>query len=281
MIKKIFIGLILLIIIVLVGIYFSLNYWIKHGIETIGPKVLGVPVTVQSINLKPWDGELTIDGLQIGNPQPFKGDYLTKIASIHVKVDTSTLFSDEIIVNHVVVDKPHVVYQTGFGGSNLGQLQANIMKQQKTKPKTGTEQSSGGSQKTIVISLLKINNTKVTGSALGAKVNLSVPAIEMQNVGKKEGGMSFAQVSALIMKVLINNLGQLGLSVVTGAIDTVGDVAKGAANTAVDTVGSVSKGVGKVTGGAADAVGGAAKGVGNAIGSLFGSGSNNDNDKSK
>ena len=267
MLKKIILGLVLLIIIVLVAVYFSLNYWLKQGIETFGPKVIGVPLTVQSIDLKPWDGELIIDGLQVGNPKPFKGEYLAKVANIHVKVDMSTLFSHEIVVSHVVVDNPHVVYQTGFGGSNLGQLQANIAQQQGAKQKKSqTVQQANKPQKTVIINTLKINNTKVTGSAFGAKVKLLIPDIHMNNVGKKEGGMSFAQVSGLIMKALVSNLGQLGLSVVTGAVDTVGNVAKGAANVAVDTVGTV----GKVADGAADAVGGAAKGVGNAIGSLFG-----------
>jgi len=258
MVKKIILWLILLIIIVLVVVYFSLNYWVKHGIETVGSKVLGVPVTVHNVNLKPWNGEITITDLQIGNPKPFEGKYLTKVSSIHVKVKTDTLFDNEIILDCVKVDNAHVVYQTGFGGSSLGQLQVNIAKQQQVKGKVLIQSVQSEPQKIVVIRELKINNTKVTGSAFGAGVNLVVPNIYMKNVGKTEGGISFTQVSSLIMQALISNVGQLGLSVVTGAIGLVD-------NTAVDTIGTVAKGVGKVAGGAV-------KGVGNAIGSLFGGG---------
>jgi len=272
MVKKIILWLIILIIIILVMVYLSLNYWVKHSIETIGSAVLGVPVIMQSVNLKPWNGEITIADLQIGNPKPFEGKYLTKVGSIHVNVDIDTLFDNEILIDYLKVDNAHVVYQTGFGGSNLGQLQVNIAKKQQVKDKDPMQSVQSQPQRTVVIRELKINNTQVTGSALGAGVNLVVPNIYMKNVGKTEGGMSFTQLSRLIMQALISNVGQLGLSIVTGAIDLVG-------NTAVYTVGAVSKGVGKVAGGAADTVGGAAQGVGNAIGSLFGGDSSDSTEK--
>ena len=259
MVKKILLGLLALIILILVVGYFSLNYWLKHGIETFAPKVLGVPVTVSSIVLEPWDGELTIKGLEIGNPKPFKGEYLANIKQIHVSVDMDSIFKPEILINNISVTDTHLIYETGFGGSNLGQLQANIAKNQKPSEQTKSAKIETKSSKSVIIKLLKIDNTKVTGGAFGAKLNLLIPNMQLEDLGKPGGGMSATQITSLVMKMLFKNLGQLGLSVVSGAVDTVGSAAKGVANTAVDTVGKV----GSVAG---DAV----KGVGNAIGSIFG-----------
>ena len=259
MLKKILLSVFALIILVLVIGYFSLNFWLKHGIETFAPKVLGVPVTVSSVSINPWGGELTINDLEVGNPKPFKGKYLANIKQIHVKVDMSSISTPEILVNKIMVTSPHLIYETGFGGSNLGLLQANIAKHKKPTKQTKSAPTETKSSKTVVIKLLKIDNTKVTSGAFGAKLHLLIPNMQLEDLGKPGKGMSVTQISTLVMKMLFKNLGQLGLSVVSGAVDTVGNVAKGAANTAIDTAGKVGS-----------AAGNAVKSVGSAIGSIFG-----------
>lgn len=262
MLKKILMGLLILIVVVVIIAYFSLNYIVKHGIQTFGPQALGVPVTVDNVNLSPWSGSLTISGLEIGNPKPFKGEYLANVKEIHAQIDIGSLFSDTIQIKQIRVDGAHLIYETGFGGSNLGQLQANISKGQEeakadTTKTTKTESKEPG--KTVIIQQLNINNTKVTGGAFGAKLNLVIPNIAMKDLGKPGSGMSMAQISSLIVKAIFSNMGRLGVSVVSGAADVMGDVA----NTAADTASKVGSSAG-------DAVKGAAKGVGDAIGSVFG-----------
>lgn len=270
MVKKILLGIVIVIIIAIIAIYFSLNFWVKHGIERVGTMVTGTQVSVQSVELSPFAGSLVINGLTVADPKPFKNRYLANVKQISMKVDLNSIFSDEVVVHHVIVDKPHVYYHTGFGGSNLGQLQANIAKKQGNENKGSKEASASKSGKKVVIDLLKINHTAVTGKAFGASVNLDIPTITLKNLGKDNNGMSAAQLTGLVVTMIVSNMAKLGVDVASGAVKMVGNVAKGAGQTAVSTVSTVGKGVG-----------GAVKGVGSAVGGLFGGKSKEDAASSK
>src|SRR3989338_6251412 len=98
---------------------------VKAAVERYGPDIVGAPVTVGAVALAPWSGRGTITHLVIGNPPGFEGAHALSVGSVEVKLKLSSLFSDTIFVQSVVVREPEILYELGGGGSNLARLQRN------------------------------------------------------------------------------------------------------------------------------------------------------------
>ena len=230
MVKKLLLSLVTLVLVVGLILVSTLDFWVKRAINTYGSSALGVPVEVSSVSLFPWNGSLSLHNLTIGNPQPFKEPFLLQADDIVIQVNLQSLLTHEIEINLIQVNAPHIVYETGFGGSNIGQLQKNING-------SDTQAPSSPGNTTLVINNLIVTQAKVTGSVMGAPLNLNLPNIHLNNLGKPGSGVSTAQLSALLIQTLITNMGKLGVNVLTGSVKLIGDTAKAVTETTLDTIG--------------------------------------------
>ena len=59
---------------IVITIYLSLGSMITDMIETNGTEMLGTAVTVEDIEVRPFDGYLTVRGLKIKNPRGFNAE---------------------------------------------------------------------------------------------------------------------------------------------------------------------------------------------------------------
>ena len=251
--KKLLIGLVVVIIVLIIVFMMSVDQVAKAGIEKIGSRVLGTGVSVGSVHISPWSGEGTVKDLKIDNLKGYQGKYIFKIKQISIGVDLGSLFSDTVIIHHVDIEKPQVVYETGLGGSNINALQRNI---QKSASEKQAHETKPGKQ--VVIESLVINDAKVTGSIGLVGTTASLPKIELKNIGRG-GGMSYAQATGIVFGALVKSLATINLQDIGKPLGKAGEVIK--------TVGQeVGKGVGAVGRGAGEAV----KSVGKAVQGILG-----------
>lgn len=252
--KKIILGIIIVIVVLVIIIMLSLDHIVKAGIERFAPQVLGTGVSVSSVHISPWSGNGAINGLKIENPKGFKAKYIFQAKRISVDLDVGSLFSNTIIIHSINIESPHIVYETGLGGSNINALQNNIQSATANAAKsTGqtkqTEPAKPGKQ--VVIESLVINGAKVTGSIGFVGTTASLPKIEMKDIGRG-GGMSYAQATQLVFGAIIKSLTSIDLNSIGKPIGK-----------AADTIKAVGKGIG-------EGVGDVGKGVGNVIQGIFG-----------
>ena len=66
---------------------FKLNDIVKTLVEKEAPALLGVPVTLASVDLRPLVGQASLGGLVVGNPEGYKTPNLFELGSIKVKLD--------------------------------------------------------------------------------------------------------------------------------------------------------------------------------------------------
>ena len=75
MLKKLILGFILSVVLIVgAGIFLVatlLNRGIKTGIETYGPKITGTGVAIDRVDLSPLSGNGVLEGLEIRNPEGF------------------------------------------------------------------------------------------------------------------------------------------------------------------------------------------------------------------
>ena len=130
MFKKRLIGFALLTVIIVAVIYFAgstvLNKGIKSGVETYGPRVTQTPVTLEDVQLSILSGSGMLKGLNVGNPEGYKSANIFALGQIDLKVNTRSVFSDKIIIDHIIIKRPAISYEKKLTTSNLKKLLENI-----------------------------------------------------------------------------------------------------------------------------------------------------------
>ena len=262
-------GMLAVVIIAIVGvlvfIYSNLDSIVKDVVEDYGPKFTGVTVKLAKVELSPENGEGTLSGLIVGNPSGYKTESAFNLGSISMKLDTSSLTSDTIIIKSIVIDKPEITYEFGDGGSNVDVIGKNVEKAAGGGAREEKKNDDPG-KKMIIESLIVSNgNVSVSHPLLqGKKVGSALPTIRLKDIGKdKKGGASPAEVVDKIMDAIEK---QVGASVGGLNIDgMVKDLTKGVEDASKDAMKNVTGGGDGAAKGVEDAAKGAGDGLKNSL----------------
>lgn len=256
MIKKILLGLVLLAVLAIAAIYFvgssALNKGIQSGIETFGPKVTQTSVTLADVDLSILSGSGTLKNLNVGNPEGYKSENIFALGQIDLKVDTGSVFSDKIIIDHIIIQQPEIAYEKTFTSSNVKELIKNI--EQFTGPSSGSEPAPGaetGSKKQVVIKKLVIENATVFVGALGVGQTVTLPRIEIENIGESGSQMTMAEAMNLIIGKVLQSIGP--------ALANAGDLLKDGGQAVLDA--ATGEATEKIGGAAGDVVNKASEGI--------------------
>ena len=197
------IGVVGIVAVVLVGL--SLNALVKSGIETMGPQVLGVPVTLEDVDIALLSGKNMRAGLTqlvINNPEGYKTASAVSLPDIRVHVDRNSLLTDTVIVEEVLIVAPAMTFEWSLRGSNLGTIQENV----KRNTRSGGNGREKGEkheepEKTIHIKKVIVKDAIINVSFTGGQsevVQLPLPDLELRDIGNPSGGTTFSQASAVI-----------------------------------------------------------------------------------
>lgn len=242
---------------------------IKAAVESVGPEVTRTEVKLASADVSLTSGEGTLKGLLIGNPKGFATPSAIELGEIRVKIDTSTVTSDVIVIKEVVIDGPEVTYEVGSGGSNIGVIQENVNSFTggdggggSKAPGGGRKRGGGGASEEpaaagsgdapgtkIIIEDLVIRNGRVSVSATflgGKKLGASLAEVHLTNLGKDSGGATAGEIAKEILGALtggvMDAVGTLNLdSLAKGVTDTLGGALGGALDGATDILGGKKK----------------------------------------
>jgi len=210
MLKKILLTLAILAICTVALIYFVgssvLNQGIIHAVEKFGPKVTQTPVRLDEVDVSILSGTGSLKGLYIGNPEKFKSENIFALGQIDLDIDTSTLLSDQIIINKIHIKAPEISYEKSLISSNLKELLDNIeafTEPSEEKP-TADETAETAPKKQVIITQLVIEDGTIYLAALGVGQSVPLPRIEMENVGE---GKSIPKVIELVLTEVVKSIG--------------------------------------------------------------------------
>lgn len=208
--KKILIGLVVVIVIIIAGavyLFGQLDSLVAGAIEKYGSQVTQTNVAVSGVNLELAEGKGSIQGLQVGNPKGFDTDYAFRLNEISMSLDVQRISKELIVVKEIVVDGPTVIYELSKGGSNIDAIKNNVT----TSAGSGSGSSSdSGSGPKLIIDNLIIRNAdmKVSSSMVkGKTLSTTIPTIHLTDIGKQEGGATPAEVARKIFAVLASKAG--------------------------------------------------------------------------
>ncbi|MEL7087357.1 MAG: hypothetical protein AAGL98_02765, partial [Planctomycetota bacterium] len=107
-------GLIVVVLLVVgvVALYFSLNAIVKTQVEQQGTQATGVQTTLESVNLSPFGGSLSLNDFSLANPEGFTDAKIFKLGGGDVEIKLGSLLGgDEIVVPQVDLDGATVLIE--------------------------------------------------------------------------------------------------------------------------------------------------------------------------
>ena len=203
---------VVLVAIVVVGgfvLYSSLDAIVKAAIEKIGSDVTGTEVRVTDVDISPATGEGALRGFRVTNPEGFEDEQAFEFDEITMKIDLTTLTSDPVVIEEIVVQSPRIRYELGGKGTNVGTIQKNV---EGYKDESVAKHGPNFIIKNLYFRDGKVN---VAGASLLKKgVSSPLPDLHMTDIGTEEGGVT----PAVLTKKVTSALGRKVVTAV-GKID--------------------------------------------------------------
>lgn len=125
-IKYIIGGILGVAIIIVLVVMFRLNTIVKSGIEEIGTEMTGTVVTVDRVIISPFSGKGKVRGFRVANPEEYDHEYALEVDDFAIELEVLSVFSDEVIVNELVITTPAIVMEQKLIGNNINSILGNI-----------------------------------------------------------------------------------------------------------------------------------------------------------
>jgi hypothetical protein len=281
-VKRILIGLIVLLAAVLGVALVYLNEIVGGAIERGATYALGVDTRVGFVRLRPWDGTFRISSFRIDNPPGFDESDFLRMGSAFVAVSLDTLREDVVLVPRFQLDRIQVALEREGKETNYGTILKNLKRfESGDAPAQAEAPAEPASERRFIVKQLVITDVTahVEWSELAADqsaIEVAIPKIELKDIGAHNAqGVAMQELTNIIVKAILGSIARYGgdlpgamlgqLSSGLGALTRVpGVTVSGIGGNLAEAAGAA---VGGEVGDAIRGVGGsAAKSVGDAVG---------------
>ena len=205
--------------IIIVGM--SLNALVKTGVETMGSKVLGVPVTLKEVDISLLSGgkdvQVSLNELIIKNPDEYETDYAFSLSNIRVLVDQKSVLTNTVVIDEIIIDGLAITFEGSLLGSNLGDIKGNMKRsttsgsdddtEEKTEKHEDGKKHTDGEEPEQYVHIKKVTmrNSKINLRLFDNQneaILLTMPDFKLRDIGSKSGMTSFPNAAAKIFDAI-------------------------------------------------------------------------------
>jgi len=230
-----------IVLVLAVGLYVTMQYFlgsiVKAGVNKFGPGITQTRVMLAGANVSPLSGEGTLTGLAVGNPAGWSPADALRLGEVHINLEPMSVFKDIIVINQLTIEKPEFVYETKIVASNIADLLKNI--EQSMGGKNADPKTNDGKPIKLIVKKLVLKEGRVTLGVAGTAMTMPMPAIDMVDIGVKEGGVTPAQLAYAIMRHVVPGV----VSASTGALAKLGGTTGAATLEGAKQVGEAIMGI--------------------------------------
>jgi uncharacterized protein involved in outer membrane biogenesis len=250
---RLLMALLVVIVLVVVAIGLLLDGAIKRGVETFGPKITRVTITLDSVRLSLLSGSGSIKGLLVGNPEGFSTPSAISVGAASLSLKPSSLLSDKIVIRSINVQAPEITYETNLKKGNLDTILANVKEfagggqKEPRQPQQPSQPAPAKPQKKLQVDDFTITGGKIhvslTGLGSGA-ATVPLPDIHLENLGTGPEGITSAELTELVLTAIKNKAAQAASDVASDAGKNAVSALKNRANLDTNQLNSVTKDLG-------------------------------------
>ena len=248
------ITVVVLLIAAVIGVALCLDGIVKKGVETVGPQITKVSITLDSVHIGLLSGSAKVKGLVVGNPDGYKTPNAISVGLAEVGVNPASFLSDKIVIRSVHVESPEITFEGGLNGNNLSTIMANVNAVAKAggPPKTNaTAQAASKPAQKIEVDDFLITGAKVHASITGIggkELSLTLPDIHLTDLGKGSDGLTPSELTHAVLKAITSATAKAVSDALLGLGKGGENLGKGATKAATDSVNKISKGIGGLLG---------------------------------
>jgi hypothetical protein len=221
--KRILVGLLILIFLVAGLGYFQLNNIVKKGVNDYAPDLLKVDVNLDGVNLSPLSGDVSFSGFTIGQPKGFGDGPLASLNAFDMKLETGTLLSNHIIIDSIVIDSPALDVRIQDGQNNFEALQKGM-------DLPAEDPDATESEITLTIRKLEVRTPKVSlqnDGLLKIDETINLASFSLKDLGTDEQGLAPSEIARHVMDTLQPQISKALIELGAGkAIKNLADDAK-------------------------------------------------------
>jgi len=206
-INWIVLAVVLLLILGALIVYFSINGIIKSTVQTQATNSLNLQTTLGGADLSLFGGKLSLSDLQIANPGGFSASKMFTLNGVDVGVKYGQLRDDPIHVAEIKITNPQLVIEQAGGKINVKAAMDNMPKSEPAPSSTGKREKDQPIK--LIIDDLTVSNTSVTikpgnlpGLGSVKDYTLTIPTVDLKNIGTGEGNQNGAAIKDVVKLVL-------------------------------------------------------------------------------
>ena len=203
--KKLLVRLVLAVVVLVVvaGVvgYLWLDTIAKEAVQRGGTYAMGVDTTVDKVSLRPFAGQLQMQGLNVANPKGFSGVHLMQTGTFELELVPGSLMDKTIVLKKFELDGLDMYIDQQMPRSNISVIMDNLKKLGDEKPKD--QKPSEG--KNYRVDLITIRNVVAHVKVLvGPELTIKIPEIQLKNVtGDNAAGVALPVLVARILPAIV------------------------------------------------------------------------------
>ncbi|MFL5359520.1 MAG: AsmA family protein [Myxococcales bacterium] len=195
LIRRTLFGLVGLVVLAVLGVYFSLNRIVKHEVETQGTASLRLATALDAARLSLFGGKVGLHGLGIASPNGFSAPRMLELGAVDVAVEYKQLREQPIHVASLRLDKAKLVVEQSNGTFNF----RKAMELQPQKPPSKDPMK-------LVIDEVRVDGAQVILRpglpGIPSEITVPIPALTMKGVGQGKGANNGAAIKDVAMQII-------------------------------------------------------------------------------
>lgn len=211
--KKLVLGLLLVLAAGVAGTLLYADHIAKGVVETGSSRAFGTPVEVGGVRLGLMDASFTMRGYQVANPGEFESPYLFAMGNADLGVGYDGLGRDRIEAQSLDIEGVTLNLEMGPGGTNFGPVLRHI------RELSGDAAGGEDAGPKFVIREVEIRGIEVNLTLPGTERAIGVAPIRLENVGGDDG-VWMSQLAAIVLGAVLERAAESGQlpSELSGAI---------------------------------------------------------------
>ena len=210
--KMVFLSLIgIILLLVVAGIIYvltNLDSIVEAAIEKYGSQATRTTVQVEKVRIKLREGDGSIFGLSVGNPEEFELPYALSLEETGLGIDLKSVNKEPYVINHITVRSPQVFFEMNESKkTNLNELKKNLT----ASGGDGKAGADGAGDKPsaapprLIIKRITFEDGRIQAKVtpLNKDYELKLPSLKMTNLGGNQGATP-AELAREILQRLID-----------------------------------------------------------------------------
>lgn len=196
---------------------FTIDSIVSSNIEQIGSEMTGTAVTVDNVSISPFSGSGTVSGFRVANPEGYSQDYAVELENFEIKLEPFSLFSDDIIVNEIIITDASVYVEQKLPENNIREIMEHV---------NSLPEGEASDARLVIEHFLLENGTANLYTEVGGERSASVEIyrIELNDLGR---GSELETVEAVIKQIAEEVAGESLEAAAESGVEQLKDAVRG------------------------------------------------------